>query len=170
MKKQPSLGNYLAEIASLDSREEAITALVLVNHKVPQLSAVLQLAFNENIEFLMDLGPFDIPQPSEPYDLEGTLIVGLKKIGRFIAVDGIPQNPQLDKDRRKVLYSDWLSEMPQEDQDLMLAVKDKKLPDSMSSITWDMVNEAFPGTMGPAPKVKKKNVKNSPIKTETEES
>jgi hypothetical protein len=166
---RPSLGNYLKEINDIESREEKIRIMQGLNNKLPSLSALLQIAFNSNIEFVLPDEKLNVQLQTIPHDLEGTLIVGLKKIDRFLSVDGVIQQPQINPKRKKELFEDWLGEMPEEDQILMESIKDKKMPDHLSNITWELVNEAFPGILGSEPKKAKRHA-NKKTEIQSQES
>ena len=60
-------------------------------------------------------------------------------------------HPALTSRRRLELFLDILERVPRGEADLLLAMKDKRLPEGLSAITREAVDEAWPGLLETVP-------------------
>lgn len=73
------------------------------------------------------------------FDQEGVLYQEMKKIGKFL-VDGYPG---LTSEKKKALFTQLLESVAPADAELLVAMKNKKIP--YKGFGKSFVNEAFPG-------------------------
>lgn len=133
MKK--SIYNILKECAEPKSKKDRV--LLLQKNCTPVILNILKYAFDPNIKF-------DLPEGAPPYkpceylDQEGRLYTEARKL--YLFVEG--GNPHLTKVKREMLFIQFIEGIDKNDAELIIAVKDKKLP--FKTLTRDIVKEAFP--------------------------
>jgi hypothetical protein len=104
------------------------------------LRALLKYAYDPKVKFLL-------PEGAPPYkandlpDLQNVLYSELRKL--YLFIEG--GNPSLKQTRREYLFVQMLENLDKEDAELLLAVKDKKIP--YKGITKKFVEEMFPGLL-----------------------
>lgn len=104
------------------------------------LRNILKLAYDPRIKFLL-------PEGAPPYkandlpDLQNVLYSELRKM--YLFLDG--GHPTLKQVRREYLFVQLLENLDKQDAELVIAVKDKKLP--YKGITKKFVEEMFPGLL-----------------------
>jgi hypothetical protein len=133
MKK--SLYNILKECSEPKSTKERVE--LLQKNSSPVMLHVLKHAFDPNIKFLLPEGspPY---KPCEFVDQEGRLFSEARKL--YLFVEG--GNPNLSKLRREMLFIQFIEGLDKNDAELIINVKDKKLP--FKSLTKDIIKKAFP--------------------------
>jgi cell division septation protein DedD len=100
---------------------------------------ILQGAFDKRIIWLLPEGPAPY-KPNEGVGVEGALYHEARKMPYFVANAG-PQY-ELSQNKREIMFIQFLESIHPEDAELMVAVKDKKLP--YPSITPELVfSKAF---------------------------
>lgn len=101
---------------------------------------ILKYAFDPNIKFILPDGapPF---KPCEFLDQEGRLYAELRRL--YLFIEG--GNPSLTKVKREFLFIQLLESIDKQDAELLVAVKDKKLP--YKGLTAAVVKKAFPGLL-----------------------
>lgn len=110
--------------------------LFLRQHDSFALREILKYAYDKRIEW-------DIPDGTPPYapcqflDQEGMLYREIKKMYLFQKGG----NPNLKPAKRETLFIQLLESIPHADAELLVAVKDHKMPYNISELT---VREAFP--------------------------
>lgn len=101
------------------------------------LRIILQYAFHPRI--VWRLPPGRPPFTPNPYpDQEGVLLQSARKL--YLYVEG--GNPALTNEKCQILFTSMLESVGRDDAELLIAIKDKKLP--WPGITKEMVEEAFP--------------------------
>ena len=70
---------------------------------------------------------------------------------RLLRLFGRGVHPTLTNRRRLELFTDILERLTRPEADLLLAVKDKGLPENLSAITREVVDEAWPGLLETVP-------------------
>jgi hypothetical protein len=103
----------------------------------PVLRIILKCVFDSKIIFLLPEGtpPY---KPSEHLDLEGRLYSEARRL--YLFIEG--GNPNLTKFKRESLFIQLIESLDKNDAELMVSVKDKKLP--YKGVTEKVVREAFP--------------------------
>jgi hypothetical protein len=80
-------------------------------------------------------------KPCEFLDQEGRLYAELRRL--YLFIEG--GNPSLTKVKREYLFIQLLESIDKQDAELLVAVKDKKLP--YKGLTASVVKKAFPGLL-----------------------
>lgn len=133
MKK--SVYNILKECSEPKSVKERVQRLQQFG--IPVVQQILKYAFDPNIKFLLPEG--DPPyKPNGFVDQEGILFSEARKL--YLFVEG--GNNNLTKNKREMLFIQFIEGIDKNDAILICAVKDKKLP--FKSLTKDIVKQAFP--------------------------
>lgn len=114
-------------------------ALLQQNISDPVL-IILKYAFDPSIKFILPDGapPY---KPCEFLDQEGRLYTELRRL--YLFIEG--GNPSLTKVKREYLFIQLLESIDKQDAELLVAVKDKKLP--YKGLTASVVKKAFPGLL-----------------------
>lgn len=130
-----SLGQIITDAAGITDKEERVN--FLRKNDTPALRQILELGLNPQIRW-------DLPEGAPPFkrcdllDVEGRLYGEMRTM--YIYLEG--GNPALNKVKREMLYIGLLESIDPRDADLLIMIKDKKLPKSINA---KVVNEAFPG-------------------------
>lgn len=130
------ISEILSQADKLSTDQERIDFL-RANYSVP-LATVLKNIFDTTVVFLLPEGapPFK-PNPYPGQELR--LYAENRRL--YIFIEG--QSPNISRVRREQLFIEILEAVCPEDAQLLISMKDKKTP--FSSITGELVNEAFPG-------------------------
>lgn len=119
---------------------------------VPERINYLRQHQSEPLKQLLQLGlsdvEWDLPEGAPPYkvspylDQEGMLYHETRRLYLFLKGGG---RPDLNKVKREMLYIGILESIHPQDAELLVDIKDKKLPKTISK---KVVEEAFPGLFG----------------------
>lgn len=132
-----SVSEVLSEISRLKTKKERVEALRFAGDFTTK--SILQGVFDPRIVWMLPEG--EVPyKPNVLDDVEGVLKTESRKLYLFVKGG----NPNLKQARREVLFIEMLEKLDRRDAELLVYVKDKKLPDQMKGITKDVVFEAFP--------------------------
>lgn len=127
-------------LKSVSEQDEAnlVSALRAADH--PVIRKLLYYAFDPKVKFLLPEGapPY---KPCDFLDQEGRFYTEVRKM--YLFIEG--GNPNLTKLKREMLFIQLLESIGKGDAELLVAIKDKKLP--FSNITEKVVREAFPGLL-----------------------
>lgn len=129
----------IAEILTLADEAKTIEEKrdIFVKHFSPQLMSVIKHALDPTIEFLLPEGHINyILNPM--MDQQNMLYVEARRL--YIFVKG--GNPHLSDDKRFKLFQGFLSNLSPDDAELMMHVKDKRLP--YPTLTKDVIEQIFP--------------------------
>ena len=131
-----SISEILENASTLKTKKEKIEYLRQFDNSA--LRNVLLYAFDPTLKFLLPEGepPF---KKSEYLDGHGILYKEARKL--YLFVEG--GNPNLTNVRREQLFINLLESVDPKDAELLLNVKDKKIP--YSGINKALVKETFPG-------------------------
>lgn len=130
------ISEILAENEKITARKDKIEHLQ--EHRTKVLLDIFRCAFDDSIKFL--LPPGDVPYTKNlDADPWGALYSEARRL--YLFVEG--GHPNLKPMKREMLYIQFLEMLHPKDAELMVAVKDKKLP--YKGITKKLVQEAFPG-------------------------
>lgn len=127
--------SWILEFTSKLPEEEQVKCLQA--NDIDAIKIILKACFDPNIEFLLPEGE----PPYTPTDLDGQenmLYRESRKLHHFIRGG----NDNLAQIKREKMYIDLLESVTPEDAKLLVSIKDKKLPYSISSST---VLKAYPG-------------------------
>lgn len=118
---------------------------------VPERVNYLRQQQSEPLKQLLKLGlsdvEWDLPEGAPPYktspylDQEGMLYHETRRLYLFLKGG----NQDLNKFKREMLYIGLLESIHPQDAELLIDIKDKKLPKTISK---KVVEEAFPGLFG----------------------
>jgi hypothetical protein len=133
MKK--SISEILELVEKAPTRNDKVR--LLQENFSKSLVEILQGAFDVRIKWLLPEGPVPYT-PNNLMDIEHVLYNRSRELYLF-AQGG---NPSLTQARREQLFIQFLESLDKKDAQLIVHIKDKKLP--YSSITPDIVVEAFP--------------------------
>lgn len=132
MKK--TISSVLKEIGSLPTQKEKVEALQRIGS--PAVRQLLRLAIDPDLVWLLPESPPPYV-PNKELDDGGILYAEMRRMYLFLK-DG---HPNLKQSRREQLFVHLLNNLPPDDAELMLIVKDKKLP---AGLTPAIVKKAFP--------------------------
>jgi hypothetical protein len=135
----PLVSKILRDVSSVKKKEERIKVL-RSHHPNKVMLQLLKYAFDDSVIFALPDGapPY---RPCTVLDNEAGLYQEQRRLYLFIAGG----HPDLSQLRRETLFIQVLESIPPEEAELLLAVKDKKLP--YKGITKEIVQEAFPGLL-----------------------
>ena len=131
-----SISEILEKVSKVKTKTEKLDLFRQYDNAV--LRSVLKHALDKNITFELPEGtpPY---RPSEHLDSQGMLYSEARKFYLFVK-GGSPNLKQL---RRETLFITMLESVDSRDAELLIAMKDKKLP--YKGITLALVTEAYPG-------------------------
>ncbi len=132
-----SLGTIIEEVVSARTREEKVA--ILRKHDHPGLRRILQLAFDERVNWLLPKG-VPLYKPNPMFDCEGQLYAELRRI--YLFLEG--GNVNLEPERRETLFIQLLETVTPADAKLLLDVQNKILPTKLDR---NIVEEVFPGIL-----------------------
>lgn len=121
------------ELDTVEKRRDYILA-----NDSPAIQAILKHCYEPNIKFALPSGKAPYV-PSDGDRLEGRLYGEVRKL--YLFVEG--GHPNLTKLKREQLFIDLLESIHPEDAELLVAVKDKKMP--YKHITLNLVKKTYPG-------------------------
>lgn len=130
------IAEILDKASNMKTKKEKIDFLRVNDNSA--LRNILKYAYDPSIKFLLPEGepPF---KRSEFPDGHGMLYSEARKL--YLYVEG--GNPNLTQLRREMLFINFLESLDPKDADLMINVKDKKIP--YKGINRALINETFPG-------------------------
>ena len=131
-----SLYAQLSSISELKTTKEKVEAII-THPRVAAFKTIFGLAYDQNIKWLLPEGepPY---KPTPILDAEGRLLSELRRL--YLFVEG--GNPNLSKSRRELLFVQLLESVHPQDAQLLIAMKDKKLP--FKGLTKKVAQQAFP--------------------------
>lgn len=127
---------FLLKVSKLKRTAEKVGSLR--NNDTVALRIILQAAFDPSVEFLLPEGtpPY---KPNELVDQQHVLHKEADKIRYF--VKGF--HPNLNQNKREMMFIEFLERLDPKDAELVLAVKEKRLP--FPGIAIQHVVEGLPG-------------------------
>lgn len=124
-----------------DAKTPADKVKTLQTFDNPVLRQLLKCCYDPSIKFLLPPGDVRFTR-SKSHESQNVLYNLAKKL--YIYIEG--QSPaNLSQKRREVLFGEMLSSLDEEDADLMMSIKDKRLP--YKTLTKVIVKRAFPGLL-----------------------
>lgn len=122
--------------SKLPNEEEKIKCLRANDH--PVVLAILKLAYDPNLKWAL-------PEGSAPYvpcqypNQDNMLYMEARRL--YLFLEGV--NPQMPDSKRQTLFLELLNVIDPKDAELIIAVKDKKLP--YEGLSSELILKAFPG-------------------------
>ena len=132
------LAEILKKASDFEKKQEKIEWLH--RNDSPALRAILKYAYDPKVKFILPDGAPPYKQNQLP-DLQSVLYSELRKL--YLFIEG--GNPNLKQTRREYLFIQLLENLDKEDAELIVAVKDKKIP--YKGITKKFVEEVYPGLL-----------------------
>jgi Family of unknown function (DUF6433) len=130
-----SISEILAQADDAPLFEDKV--YVLRNNYSKPLVHVLQAAFDDRIKFLLPEGPVPY-RGTRAIGQEGNLYQEARRLYLFVKGG----HPTLSQRRREDLFIQLLENLDHKDADLLVHIKDKKLP--YPTITYEVFKAAFP--------------------------
>lgn len=132
----------ISEILNLVEKEEIKEKKIntLLKYDSLALREVLKYCFDPNIKFLLPEGKMEYI-PSRSNENYTVLYANVKKF--YLFVEG--GNENLSQKKRELLFRMFLESLNKDDAELMILVKDKKLP--YKTINEKLVRKAYPGLL-----------------------
>lgn len=132
----------IAEVLQKVVGGEKVTgkAKLLQKYDSPTLRRILKYVYSEKITFN------GLPEGAPPYtpnalvDQENILYAETRRL--YLFTDG--GNPDLKQARKEALFIEMLENVDSKDAGVLIAMKDKKLPEPFKGITKAVVKKAFP--------------------------
>lgn len=121
------------ELESLQERKA-----FLLQHDTPAIHTILKCVYDPNVKFLLPKGKAPY-KPTEFDRQEGRLYSEIRKM--YLFIEG--GNPNLAQVKREQIFIELLESIDRNDAELLVAVKDKKLP--FKNITRNLVEKTYPG-------------------------
>lgn len=130
-----SIHSILKSIDELKVKDDVINGLRSNDH--PVIRQLFYYVYSPDIKFLLPEGapPY---KPCDFLDQEGRLYVEARKM--YLFIEG--GNPNLSRVKREVLFIQLIESISKDDAELLIHVKDKKLP--FKYINEKVIREAFP--------------------------
>lgn len=129
--------SQISKIKNVAERQNALATCA--NNKA--LMQILHACFHPEVKFVLPDGAPNFTRLEKSVDAQGTLYREAKKL--YIFIEGLA--PAMHQLRRETLFVQLLEALDPDDADLLLAVKDKKMP--YKGITYDLVASTFPGLL-----------------------
>ena len=136
-----SIYETLLKVAKEGGNKARSEALSKYQNDFP-IKVILDLVYNPNIEFLL-------PETDPPYtpvdvavDAQNVLKADIRRLRYCL---NIPEGEQLRPLKREQMFIEMLESVDPKDAQLLLNVKNKKLPEELKPITVAVVKKAFPG-------------------------
>lgn len=130
------IGEVLQRVSAAGTYKEK-TAILRANDSTA-LQIVVRLAYDPSVEWDLEPGWRPDYKPSVFLDQQSAFYQSVRKIGKFL-VDG---HPSLTRERKMVLFEQLLESLAPEDAEVLVAVKDKKMP--WKGLGMAVFKDAFP--------------------------
>lgn len=133
-----SISNLLKRVAGGEKVNGKVR--LLQKYDNPTLRKILKYTFSDKVTFnQLPKGPPPY-KPNDLVDQEGILYGETRRL--YLFTDG--GNPDLKQIRKEALFIELLEGVTPKDAELLIGMKDKKLPDDYKGITKAVVSKAFP--------------------------
>lgn len=115
-------------------------AALLQKYDNPTLRKILKYTFSDKITF-EQMPPGAPPyKPNQLTDVENVIYAETRRL--YLFTDG--GNPNLKQLRKETLFVELLENVDPKDAEILIGMKDKKLPEKYKGITKAVVKKAFP--------------------------
>jgi hypothetical protein len=129
--------SQISKIKNVAERQNALATCA--NNKA--LMQILHACFHPEVKFVLPDGAPNYTKLEKSVDAQGTLYREAKKL--YLFIEGLA--PPMHQLRRETLFVQLLEALDPDDAELLLSVKDKKMP--YKGITYDLVASTFPGLL-----------------------
>jgi len=132
------LAEILKKASEFEKKQDRID--YLYQNDSHALRGILKYAYDPKVKFLLPEGapPY---KPNDLPDLQSVLYSELRKM--YLFIEG--GNDNLKPVRREYLFVQFLENLDKDDAELVLAVKEKKLP--YKGMTKKFIEEIYPGLL-----------------------
>ena len=135
---QPLFSEILDKVSKLKTKKEKVAFLQRYNSDA--LRMVIKSSFDPNIEWDLPEGEVPFTPNDAPEGTEHTMLVTeARKLFHFIKGG----NPQLTTNKRESMFVQMLEGLNQNEANLLVAAKDKKLHQLYKGLSKNVVMEAF---------------------------
>lgn len=110
----------------------------LLQHDSPAIHTILKCVFDPSVKFLLPKGKAPY-KPTEFDRQESRLYAEMRKM--YLFLEG--GNPNLSQIKREQIFIELLESVDPQDAELLVAVKDKKLP--YKNINRNLIEKTYPG-------------------------
>ena len=145
-----SIPQILEEVEKQTTNESKIKVLRSYDH--PVLRGILQLNFIPSIKM-------DLPLGEPPFKKDTTVPEGYSESNLFVEhrrfYIWLDPTKNINKFRKESLFIQMLEGLHWKEAELVCLAKDKKIDTKYKTVTWDLVNDAFPNLL-PADSKKEK--------------
>lgn len=143
----------ISEIADDNERKEALRTACLQDNN---LAIVIQRTYHPNYSFDLPYGPISETARKSNHDEAGVFYQSLRRWYVFRQSNQTEEQIELKPHIREQQFIDLYESVASDDADLLVAVKDKKLPwDSLDvNFVVDAIPELFPDSFRPGDQVK----------------
>lgn len=153
-----SIPQVLEEVEKQTTRESRLKVLRSYDSQI--LRGLMQINFTPTIKM-------DLPAGEPPFKKDITLPEGYSESNLFVEFRRfyiwLDPTKNINKFRKESLFIQMLEGLHWKEAELVCLVKDKKVETKYKSVTWDLINEAFPNLLPPESK-KEKEKKEAPSK------
>lgn len=136
-----SIYETLLKVAKEGGNKARSEALSKYQNDFP-IKVILDLVYNPNIEFLLPETDPPYTPVDEAVDAQNVLKADIRRLRYCL---NIPEGEQLRPLKREQMFIEMLESVDPKDAQLLLNVKNKKLPEELKPITVAVVKKAFPG-------------------------
>lgn len=134
------VAEILSQISKIKDPQERQNALgTCADNKA--LMQVLHATFHPEVKFILPSGAPPFTKLAKSVDAQGTLYREAKRL--YLFIEGL--SPPVQQLKRETLFVQLLESVDPDDADLLLAMKDKKMP--YKGITYVLVHATFPGLL-----------------------
>ena len=136
--QEPLISEILTKVNNAKDKTKKIA--VLREHNTPALRMILKGAFDPNLKWDLPVGipPFKANQA--PLGTQHTWLADeSKKLWHFL----VGGNPGLSKTRKETMFIQVLENLSEEEANLLINIKDKKLNKKYKGLTANLVKDAF---------------------------
>lgn len=136
-----SIYEILLKVAKKSGNKARSEALSQYNNDFA-IKVILDLVYNPNIRFLLPETDPPFTPVDEAVDAQNVLKADIRRLKYCL---NIPDGEQLRPLKREQMFIEMLESVDPKDAQLLLQVKNKKLPKELRDITESVVRKAFPG-------------------------
>lgn len=134
------VAEILSQISKIKDVQERQNALgTCAGNKA--IMQILHATFHPDVKFLLPDGAPPFTKLAKSVDAQGTLYRESKRF--YIFIEGL--SPPVQQLKRETLFVQLLESLDPDDADLVLAMKDKRMP--YKGITYSLVYNTFPGLL-----------------------
>ena len=134
----PLFSEILSKVAKLKTKKEKVDYLQKYN--TDALRMVIKSSFDPNVEWQLPEGNVPFEPNDSPEGTEHTILAGeASRLYNFIKGG----NPQLTQNKREMMFVQLLEGLHEDEANLLVAAKDKKLHQVYKGLSANVVKTAF---------------------------